>query len=107
MVKLINENESMRQRNKPRRMNELLVPTASNDEIKDLIERLYDMYYKEYNIEQALSMTFGDTNMDRLLDSQYFLEHKDKLIDELDEIIFEADQIKRNARYARNILKKG
>ena len=106
MVKKINRNESFSSECRSRRMNEIAVPVQSKEEIDDLIERLENMWWRESNIIQALSISFSDDNLDRLLDSPYFAEKKDDIIDGLDELISKAGQIKNYAEYARNILKK-
>lgn len=106
MVKKVNRNESFGSKRRSRRMDEIIVPTQSKEEIDDLIERLEDMWWRESNIIQALSISFSDSNLDRLLDSPYFAEKKNDIIDELDELISKAYQIKNDAEYARNILKK-
>ena len=106
MVKKVNRNESIGSKRKSRRINEIAVPTQSKEEIDDLIERLENMWWRESNIIQALSISFSDDNLDRLLDSPYFAEKKNDIIDELNEMISKADEIKQYAEYARNILKK-
>ena len=99
-------NESIGHKRRSRRMNEIIVPVQSKEEIDDLIERLENMWWKESNIIQALSIDFSDNNLDRLLDSPYFAEKKNDIIDGLDELVSKAGQIKNYAEYARNILKK-
>ena len=100
------KNESIHPKRRSRRMNEIIVPVQSKEEIDDLIERLENMWWRENNIIQALSISFSDDNLDRLLDSPYFAENKNDIIDNLDELISKADEIKQLAEYARNILKK-
>lgn len=102
----INRDESIGSKRRSRRINEIAVPTQSKEEIDDLIERLESMWWRESNIIQALSISFSDDNLDRLLDSPYFAEKKNDIIDDLDEMISKADEIKQYAEYARNILKK-
>lgn len=106
MVNKIKKNESIGSKRRSRRINEIAVPTQSKEEIDDLIERLENMWWRESNIIQALSISFSDDNLDRLLDSPYFAEKKNDIIDDLDEMISKADEIKQYAEYARNILKK-
>lgn len=79
----------------------------TEQDIKDLIRRLENLWYKESDVVVGLSDYLSFKNIERILGSHLSESDLNSIIEQLEYIVSTSNTIRADAQYIIKILKKG